>query len=47
MPTGIPLVPTLPEVAPPREGTTSSCLSLEEEIDKFYLEEENEDQGPE
>ena len=29
----------------PREGTTSSCLSLEEEIDQFRLEEEREEQG--
>ena len=43
MPAGIPLVPTLPEVAPPRKGIASSRLSLDEEIDKFYLEEEKED----
>ena len=43
MPAGIPLVPTLPEVAPPRKGIASSRLSLDKEIDKFYLEEEKED----
>ena len=45
VPTGIPLVPTLPAVAVvPREETASSCQSLEKEIDKFHLE-EKEDQG--
>ena len=43
VPTGIPLVPTLPEAAAPRKEIASSCLSLEEEIDQFYLEEEKED----
>ena len=43
MPAGIPLVLTLPEAATPREGTAFSRLSLEEEIDQFYLEEEKED----
>ena len=33
VPTGIPLVPTLPKVATLREGIASSCLSHEEEID--------------
>ena len=45
MPVGIPLVPTLPEAVAPREETASSRLSLEEEIDQFYLEEEKEDRG--
>ena len=44
MPTGIPLVPILPAAVAPREETTSSRLSLEEEIDQFRFEEE-EDQG--
>lgn len=32
------------EAAVPREETASSCLSLEEEIDQFQLEEEKEEQ---
>ena len=44
VPAGIPLVPILPVAATLREETTSSCLSLKEEIDKFRFKEE-EDQG--
>ena len=40
----IPLIPIPPVTAAPREETAFSRLSLEEEIDKFHLEEE-EDQG--
>ena len=40
IPNGIPLVPILPAVVAPREETTSSRLSLEEEIDQFHFEEE-------
>ena len=41
---GIPLVPILPAAAAPREEIAFSRLSFEEEIDKFHLE-EKEDQG--
>ena len=44
VPVGIPLVPILLAAAAPREEIASSRLSFEEEIDKFHLE-ENEDQG--
>ena len=33
----------LPEAVAPREETNSLCLSLEEEIDQFQLEEEREE----
>ena len=45
VPAEIPLVPTFPEAAAPRKEIASSRLSLEEEIDQFYLEEEKEDRG--
>ena len=44
VPVGIPFVPILPAAVAPREETASSRLSFEEEIDKFHLE-EKEDQG--
>ena len=44
VPVGIPLVPILPATAAPREEIAASRLSFEEEIDKFHLE-EKEDQG--
>ena len=44
VPIGIPFVPILPAAAAPREEIASSCLSFKEEIDKFHLE-EKEDQG--
>ena len=44
MPAEIPLVPTFPKAAAPRKEIAFSRLSLEEEIDQFYLEEE-EDRG--
>ena len=44
VPVGIPLVPILLAAAAPREEIASSRLSFEEEIDKFHLE-EKEDQG--
>ena len=40
VPIGIPLVPILSTAVTPREETAPSCLSFEEEIDKFHLEEE-------
>ena len=44
VPVGIPFVPILPVAVAPREEIASSCLSFKEEIDKFHLE-EKEDQG--
>ena len=44
VPVGIPFVPILPAAAALREEIASSRLSFEEEIDKFHLE-EKEDQG--
>ena len=44
VPVGIPLVPILPAATAPREEIASSRLSFEEDIDKFHLE-EKEDQG--
>ena len=44
MPVGIPFVPILPAAVAPREEIASSRLSFKEEIDKFHLE-EKEDQG--
>ena len=44
MPVGIPFVPILPAAVAQREEIASSRLSFEEEIDKFHLE-EKEDQG--
>ena len=44
-PIELPFHRALPEVATLREETTSSRLSLKEEIDKFQLEEEKEEQG--
>ena len=41
----LPLHRALPRAAASREETNSSRLSLEEEIDQFRLEEENEEQG--
>ena len=38
----LPLHWALPEAAAPKEETASSCLSLEEEIEQFHLEEEEE-----
>ena len=45
MPVELPPQLALLEAAAPREETSSSCLSLEEEIDQFQLEEEREEQG--
>ena len=42
MPVELPPQLTLPEVAAPREETTSSRLSLEEEIDQYQLKEKRE-----
>ena len=44
VPVGIPFVPILPAAVAPREEIASSRLFFEEEIDKFHLE-EKEDQG--
>ena len=41
-PTELPPILALLEATAPREETASSCLSLEEEIDQFQLEEEEE-----
>ena len=43
VPAELPPVLALPEAAASREETASSCLSLEEEIDQFHLEEEIEE----
>ena len=45
VPAEIPLVPTFPEAAALRKEIASSRLSLKEDIDQFYLEEEKEDRG--
>ena len=44
-PIELPLHRALPKAAAPREKTASSRLSLEEEIDQFWLKEEKEEQG--
>ena len=44
VPVGIPFVPILLAAVAPREEIASSRLSFKEEIDKFHLE-EKEDQG--
>ena len=43
MPAELPPVLAFLEAAASREETTSSCLSLEVEIDQFHLEEEIEE----
>ena len=45
MPVELPPQLVLLEAVAPREETTSSRLSLKEEIDQFQLEEEREEQG--
>ena len=45
MPVELPPQLAFLKVAAPREETTSSRLSLEEEIDQFQLEEEREELG--
>ena len=42
MPVELPPILALLEAAAPRKETASSCLSLDEEIDQFQLEEKGE-----